>query len=248
MVDIDRRAAENLGTAQPVARYARPAARERNRGAWSRATATGLGLKSSKSAAPADATAMIARAGRSLPAPVLSRDRARISARCSRRGRARQNSAIISSSVGTGSPAKAGRTRRRRQSGGSTAKESSRALPRPSVVRSSRSSCRRISSPSAVSRTSNSTQLQPSAWARRSPASVFSGAAAGGAAVPDHRRQPRACPWSRAIQSLHRGRGQAGKSRAVIRIGRSQFGSPPIYHLRCPDRLRSPSPRSSPVC
>ena len=56
--------------------------------------------------------------------------------------------------------------------------------PRPSVVRSSRSSWARIGWPSRVSLTSNSTQRAPSSCALRRLASVFSGAAAAAPRCP----------------------------------------------------------------
>jgi len=56
--------------------------------------------------------------------------------------------------------------------------------PLPSVVRSSFGSWQSTGTPSPVRRTSNSTQEQPSALARRKPASVFSGARAAAPRCP----------------------------------------------------------------
>jgi len=85
-------------------------------------------------------------------------------------------SATASASVGTRSRAKAASNQLPASQLRTVASGSPLAWPRPSVVRSSRSSWRRTGSSSPVRRTSNSTQRQPRAFALRSALSVFSGA------------------------------------------------------------------------
>ena len=176
MVDIDRHTTEICSTTLPrggYAAYQQPARDIRS------VVASSLDqprLKNLRLMGPADASAMIAKEFRLLPAPWRARPQARISARCWRPGRVQPTRRSRSSSVGTGSPTNNGSNQAPASKRRIAAKVSSRAWPRPFVVRSSRSSCRRINSPSAVKRTSNSTHLQPRAWARRSPTRVFSGA------------------------------------------------------------------------
>ena len=177
MIGIHRGAAQSLGTAPALPAVRRLAAgRGRNAGARSRAAPT-ASRRSSKSAAPANAAAMI-RETRSATASPVSTASAR-SDFISMIGAEAEFGQHCRSPLPGSAPARrqtADRTRHRHRTGEWLASGSARALPRPSVVRSSRSSWSRTSSPSAVRRTSNSTHRQPSACARRSPASVFSGA------------------------------------------------------------------------
>jgi hypothetical protein len=85
-------------------------------------------------------------------------------------------SATASARVGTRSCAKAASNQLPASQLRTATRGSALTLPRPSVVRSSRSSWRRTGWSSPVRRTSNSTQLQPRAFALRRAPSVFSGA------------------------------------------------------------------------
>src|SRR5579884_1225302 len=94
------------------------------------------------------------------------------------------SSASASARVGTRSPAKAGPNQLPASWQRMAASGRAATLPCPSVVRPSQASCSRIGSSSAVRRTSHSTHRQPRQAARRSAASVFSGALAAAPRCP----------------------------------------------------------------
>src|SRR5439155_18277587 len=116
-----------------------------------------------------------------------------------------------SSRVGTISPANSGANQLPASHRRIAARVCAETRPRPVVVRSSRPSWHSTSSPSPVSRTSNSTQAQPSSLARRSPASVFSGARAAAPRWPITQSRGTGARDGQAVSTPPPGRGSASE-------------------------------------
>ena len=155
-----------------------------------------------------------------------------------------QQAPTVSSRVGT---RLAGKSRVEPAAGiearGSSREAAPRAAPRPFVVRSSRSSCSRISSPSPVSRTSNSTQRATERLRPAQSGERVLRRRRRGAAMADHRREP--------IRPSDRPRASAAPSPA----GAGMPGRPPGTgsaqgHASAAALAGSGAlaPRSSPVC